>query len=318
MNDPTTIAVDIDEQRNWILDLWKSLGSWAEVAKRTGVPQGTISQFAKGTYGGVDQNVADQIYRYRQMLAAQQQIEVDMPERPAYFETETSGQLTHMLTYAQRFGRVVCAALGPGNSKTETALHYKACYPNVFHTTLTPSTAGVNNMQIELLAAMGERDSKGTPQKLSQRIKDRVRDLRNALIIVDEAQHASEKTLEEIRSWNDQVGVGIALFGNAGVLQRLEGGSRNVNFAQLFSRIGLRLERQLPLAGDVDAMAIAWGIHAEDVKLVLRKICATPGGLRNGTHALELAWMVAGSQGQPLAAGHLSDAWAQLSARRVL
>ena len=319
MNDPSKTPVDIEEQKNWVIDLHRSLGSWAEVAKRVGVPAGTISQFAseKG-YGGDNEKIAHKIIRYRQLLAAQAQIEVDMPTRPEYFETETSAQLTHMLTYAQRFGRIVVGALGPGNSKTETSKAYMAGFPNVFHIELSPSSSGVNNMQIEMLKAMGETDIKGTPQALSARIKDRVKSLANALLIIDEAQHASVKTIEEIRSWNDQVGVGIALFGNAGLLQTLEGGSRQASFAQLFSRIGLRLERALPLGADVDSLAHGWSIHDDAIKAVLRKICGTIGGLRNGTHALELAWMIASSNGRMLEAGDLSDAWAQLSSRRVL
>jgi DNA transposition AAA+ family ATPase len=319
MNDPTKTDVDIHDQKQWCIDLHRSVGSWAEVAKRTGVPQGTISQFcsAKG-YAGDNQKVANKIYQYRQMLAAQAQIEVDMPERPEYFRTETSDQLTHMLTYAQRFGRIVCAALAPGNSKTETARQYRACFPNVFLVTLTPSTAGLGPMLTELLTEMGERDAKGWPRKLSQRIRERASALRNPLIIIDEAQHAESDTLEEIRSWNDKVGVGVALFGNAGLLQTLEGGSRQTSFAQLFSRLGLRLERQRPLGADIDALANAWSIHDDQVRELLHKICSMPGGLRNGTHALELAFMICGSQGEMIAPSHLSDAWTQLSTRRVL
>ncbi len=320
MNDPSATPVDIEEQRNWTIDLHRQLGSWAEVAKRTGVKQGTISQFgsAKG-YGGDEQKVAEAVFRYRQYIATQASIEIDLPEKPGYFETETSRQLCHMLSWAQR-GKVVAAAMGPGTSKTSAATHYAACYPNVFITTLAPSSAGVNNMQIKLLAQLGEKNAVGTPQKLSDRIMERARGLANPLFIFDEVQHASEKTLEEIRSWNDEPGVnvGIAFFGNIKVMQRLEGGSRAEAFAQLFSRVSLRLIRSLPLNGDIEAMAEAWQIYDEAIVAVLRKICLTPGGLRNGSHALELASMIAASERQPLSVGNLQDAWAQLSSRVVL
>lgn len=319
MNDPSEQPVDILDQKNWLTDLRTKSGlSWSELAKRTGIAQGTLSQFgsARG-YGGDEQSVADRIFRYRQMIAQQASIEVEAPTAPGYFKTETSASLCQLLNWAQR-GKIIVAALGPGLGKTKTAEHFAACYANVFMATMKPSSAGVNNMQIELLRVMGEKNAVGTPQKLSQRIIEIVENLDHAVIVIDEAQHLSEKALEEIRSWHDAVRVGIALLGNSGVMQRLEGGSRSTAYAQLFSRLSLRMVRNQPLNGDIDALADAWSIFDEGITDYLRKICMTPGGLRNGTHALELASMIASSDGKTLEIGHLQDAWAQLSSRPVL
>jgi len=318
MNDPATLPIDIEEQRSWLKDLKSSTGmSWSDIAKRTGIAQGTLSQFGsdKG-YGGNEQSVAEKIYRYRQMLAEQSMIKIDMPEQPGFFETETSRQLCNLLSWAQR-GKIIVAALGPGLGKTQSSRHFAACFANVFVATMRPSTSGVNNMQIEVLKAMGDSNAVGTPQKLSQRIVERVKNLSNPLIIIDEAQHLSEKAIEEIRSWHDAVGVGIALLGNVGVLQRLEGGSRAAAFAQLYSRVSLKMVRSAPLHGDVMAQAQAWHIFDEEIIDYLRKVCMTPGGLRNGSHALELASMSAAADGQTLGLDHLKDAWSNLSSRAV-
>lgn len=317
MNDPSAHPIDIEEQRHWIIDFHRDTGSWAQVAKRTGIAQGTISQFgsAKG-YGGDEQKVAEAIFRYRQTLAAQAAISVETPEVPDYFDTPTSSQVSQLLQFAQR-GRIVVAAMGPGTGKTKTARRYKACFANVFLATMSPSTSGVNNMQIEVLEALGEKNPVGTPQKLSRRIRERVENLGSPLLILDEAQHLSEKSIEEIRSWHDAVGVGIALLGNESVLQRLEGGNRRAAFAQLYSRVSMRLVRSLPLNGDVDALAHAWAIYDEKFIGFLRKIVMMPGGLRGGTMALELGTMIAASESQVLSIDHLQDAWAQLSSRAL-
>lgn len=317
MNDPANTIVDIEEQRAWVKDLHQQLGSWTEVSKRTGIAHSTINLFSTGKYAGDNTKIAEKVIRYRQTLAQHRSIVVDMPERPDFYETPTSAQLIHMLTFAQRYGRIVVAAMGPGLGKSASARHYKACFSNVFVATMKPSTAGVNNMQIAVLKAMGDPDARGTPQKLTDQIIDRAKNLRNALIVIDEAQHLSEKALDEIRGWNDEAGVGIALFGNAGVLQRLEGGNRRINFAQLFSRIGLRLQQPTPLEGDVEAMAEAWAIYDEKLIATLKNISMRPGGLRNGTHVLEVAHMIAASQGVELNEGHIGDAWMQLSSRAV-
>lgn len=317
MNDPTNHPIDIAEQRQWLIDHKAATGaSWTDLAKRIGRSAGTLSQFgsAKG-YGGDEQQVAEQVFRYRQLLAEQASIAVEAPVVPGYFETETSRQLSRLLSWGQR-GRIVVAAMGAGLGKTTTARHFAACYSNVFVATMTPATSGVNTMQIEVLEALGEANAAGTPQKLSRRIRERVRD-GSALIILDEAQHLGEKAIEEARSWHDSTGVGLALFGNIGVMQRIEGGSRKAAFAQLYSRIGMRLVRPLALQADADALAEAWGVHGAAEIAQVRRVCALPGGLRGATHMLELGSMIAASERAPLAIDHLQDAWAQLSAQAV-
>ena len=318
MNDPAATIIDIEEQRKWLVEHKQALGlSWGDVFRKTGIPVGTVSQFGGNGYKGNELTVAEQVYRYRQTLVAQTQIAFELPEIPGYFQTETSRQLERLLQLGQR-GRLVVAAMGAGLGKTITARNYASCFTNVFMATMSPSTAGVNTMQIEMLEALGERDAAGTPQKLSRRIRARVANLGNPLLIIDEAQHLSEKALEEIRSWNDAVGVGIALFGNESVWQRLTGGSRQANFAQMFSRVGLNIRRSLPLQGDVTAMADAWRIADEPTIAYLRKIAMTPGGLRGATFALEIASMIAAAEQRPLALDDLQDAWTQLSSRPVL
>ncbi|MGG9078532.1 hypothetical protein ACQ9A0_26335, partial [Escherichia coli] len=115
----------------------------------------------------------------------------------------------------------------------------------------------------------------------------------------DEAQHLSQKAIEEIRSWNDEKQLGIALFGNISVMQRIEGGGRDDAFAQIYSRLSLRIVRPLPLHADATALGEAWGVHDEATLAFLVKIAMVPGGLRGATFALELAAMLASSERQP-------------------
>lgn len=316
MNDPINLPIDIQEQRSWLIDHRTATGfSWSELAKRTGIPTGTISQFGseKG-YRGDEKKLAEQVYRYRQSLIAQAEIKVMMPEKPAYFETETSRQIIHLLHYAKR-GRMVAVATGAGLGKTETAKHFRACFPNVFHTTMTPSSAGVNNMQIKVLKSLGEANPKGTPQRLSERICDILRNIHQPLLILDEMQHCSTKSFDEIRSWGDEVGVGIGLFGNIRVMRQIEGQGGDDAFAQIYSRLAYRMVRPLPLQSDALALASAWQIDDPAMVDFIVRISLVPGGLRGSTHALELASMFAAGEKQPLSLDHLQGAWAQISGR---
>lgn len=148
-------------------------------------------------------------------------------------------------------------------------------------------------------------------------IVDSVRNLGNPLLIVDEAQHLDERAIEEIRSWHDAVGLGIAFLGNAGLVQTLEGGARQISRAQLFSRISLPFEAIRPQVADVEAMLEAWRIRDPKICDFVHAIAQKPGALRGATFALELAFMIATSGSEELKLSHVQDAWAQLSRRPV-
>jgi DNA transposition AAA+ family ATPase len=161
---------------------------------------------------------------------------------------------------------------------------------------------------------LGERAARGSMQVLSQRIRDRVRNT-GGLLAFDEAQELSERALNEIRSWHDDTGIGIALFGNETVIARIEGGNRRAAFAQLYSRIGMRLVQNLPLADDARALADAWDVHEQKQTDFIIKKSQQPGGLRTVTMMMELATMVATSEKRDRELSHLQDAWAQLVSR---
>ena len=312
MNDPKNTAIDIEEQRQWLRDHKRmNILSWSDLAKRIGVAQGTISQFGGSGYNGREDELAAEVFRYRQTLIAQQEILVAAPAIPEFFKTPTSTKFLTQLAWAQR-GRIVMSATGPGTGKSKSAEYYQAANANVWIATMAPSTAGVNNMQIAVLEALGHKDAVGTPQKLSKQICERV-EKTGGLIILDEAQHLSEKSIDEARSWHDRTGIGLAFFGNEGVWSKMTGGSRKMAYAQLFSRVSMPHTQNLPVLGDADAMCEAWGIADAAIIKKIRDISQRPGGLRGCTMALELATMLASMESGDLRLDHVTDAWAQLT-----
>ena len=317
MIDVSNQPLDIEEIRRWLIDHKAQQGwAWGKVAEAVDVPTGTISQFGspKG-YAGDENKIAEKVARYRQFYDDQQQITHEVPEVPGYFESETSGELTGLLRYGHS-GEIVVAAMGPGTSKTTTANQYAACYPNTFVITMSPATKKPVTMMQETLAVLGETGATGSPYKLASRIKTRLRTMSKPLFIYDEAQHMMVETIEEVRIGHDTLGLVLAFLGNIGVLQRMEGGGRNDAFAQIFSRVSMRMIRDVPLLGDVDKLADAWKVYDEEAIEALRKIVMIPGGMRNGTKALKLAALLAG-KGDKISAGNLANAWSQLSARRI-
>ncbi|QRY97115.1 hypothetical protein JT366_08705 [Sphingomonas paucimobilis] len=121
MNDPQNLPIDIEEQQNWLAEHKTATGqSWTELAPKIGVKYGTISQFPSGGYKGDLKKIAEAVFRYRQMLASQAAIAVEMPEPPAFFHTDTTRQIETILSIGQR-GRMVVVAGGPGTSSPRPA-----------------------------------------------------------------------------------------------------------------------------------------------------------------------------------------------------
>jgi DNA transposition AAA+ family ATPase len=314
MNNPENAPADIEEMRAWMLGHKAQLGlGWEPLGKRVGIAGGTLGPWCQAKYQGDNQRVANDVYRYRQLLTSQAQIEVDAPTIPGFVKTPTAQKVLSLLGWAHR-GKIVAVAMGPGTGKTMTIQHYRDSVTHCFVATMAPSTAGVNNMLMEVMAALGEPDAKGTPQSLSRRVKDKVRSMK-ALLVIDEAQHLSEKSVEELRSLHDATGLGLGLFGNHEVIGRLEGGSRKAAYAQLYSRVSMRHEQLLPTEIDARVLADAWEIVDDAQLKFLISVALRPGGLRGMSMVLELATMIAAAEQRRVSVGDLQDAWLQLSSR---
>ena len=316
MINPNAQPIDIAEQQTWLSDHKKERGySWSQLSSKIGIPQSTLSMFPGGGYRGDNAPIAQAVFKYRQLLKSQAEVAIEMREPPSFYMTPTGKRIQTMLTMAQR-GRIVVIAGAPGMSKTKVIEHYRQSVSNVWIATMAPSTAGVNTMQQEVLESFGEADAKGTPRALSKKIVSFVKDT-NGLIIIDEAQHTSELALEEIRSWYDRTGIGIALVGNEDVLTRLTLGNKADAFARLASRVSQRFIFRGPQDGDALALADAWDVYDEEQRAFIVSIAKQPGHLRTCTMMMETACMLAASENNELTIEHLRDAWSHLAIRQA-
>jgi DNA transposition AAA+ family ATPase len=315
--DPKDTEIDIDDMRDWLNNHKAETNmSWSQLAASSGTKTGTLSQFGGGTYKGDNQNLADIVFRYRQNLTVQSQLKIEAPEIPDYFETKTSKELMRLLSWAQR-GRMTFCAGGPGIGKTITAQQYRASVSNVFLVTMLKSINTVPRLGLAVMRAMGDTTARAG-NLLTGQILSKLRGS-EGLLIFDDAQILNIDQVEEIRGWYDTTGIGVAFLGNEQVVARMEGGTRKAEFAQLYSRIGMRMHRNVPLLDDIIALAEEWRI-ADDERLLkfLKAIGQKPGGLRSCTFALEIADMIAKSQGKEMSFNHLSSAYAQLNVKPVV
>ncbi|MEO7470278.1 MAG: AAA family ATPase [Sphingobium limneticum] len=307
----------IRDQRAWLLEHkhTRSL-SWAQLQPLISRPTSTLSLFANEKYAGNNGDVAKAIYRFRQTLMRQTELRVEAPVIPSYFETQTAKELHNLLSWAQR-GRMTYWVGGPGTGKTTACKEYAERASNVWHVEILRSTKTTMALCHQILAVMKDFTGPTGTARLSAYVMGKFRDT-GGLLILDDAQNLDIDQIEEVRGWFDQTQIGIALIGNPKVVSRMEGGARAADFAQLYSRIGLRMVRALPLKDDIEALAAAWEIEDSQVVAFLHKIGSKPGGLRSCTYALELAKMIGGGRDSDVTVNNLHSAWTQLSSQPVM
>lgn len=270
-----------------------------EVAKRAGIPGGTFWQWFDGTYNGVLDNQSERVARWLAALKEQSSAAARVPAAPEYLSTPTGQKVEEALIFAQMMPEMVVVTLGAGMGKTMVAESYCATRPHAWHVTMRPTTSSVNNMLRELceVFAITERDPAKLDRAIGLKLK---RNGRHTLLVIDEAQNLTDQAVNQLRSYLDLYGVGIALLGNEELYGRFGGASVKPAFAQLHSRFGLRVRQMQPVDGDIDALLDAWGLEQVECRRLMHAVGKKPGALRHVTKVLQLAHMYALGAGREL------------------
>lgn len=299
------------------------MNGWSQkaAAKKIGLGESVFSLWLKGTYQGDNAKVEAGVAKWLALLNDGDASARVVPAAPAIAMTPTLKRVVAGLRFAQTFGALTVIHGGAGGGKTRACTWYQKQSVNVFIATATPTEAGVAAC-LRMICRAVKVDRLISNLGASEMMDDVCKKLeeREALLIVDEAQHLTTRALDQVRSIHDRVGVGLALVGNNQIYANLTGGRREAHFAQLFSRIGKRVALTRPLKEDVDAIARAFGIQRREELDYLHAIGARPGALRGVVHTLRSAALMASEdedgQGRPkpLGLAHLQAAWADLGA----
>jgi len=299
----------ISQQRDWLREHMAANGlSWPIIAKRLGIAHGTLSAFGVEKYQGRNDKIAEKIKEYRDFLDDQADLDIVHPEVPDYFDTPTSRSYVHQLRWAHR-GKMVAIAGIPGCGKTQAIEFYRQMNPSsVVIVKILPSRAGLANMLLELLKALGKRDEVGSPQRLSSLVVDLISD-RNMLLIFDEAHELSDKAFEEIRGWHDLTNVGVAFVGEPRLVQKIRATGRAAKPA--LSRRVTIFETHKVKPEDVEALCMAWGVDSTEEIQLLKQVARLDGALGECTQVLELASVVAAGRDEQRSLNHVLAACRQ-------
>lgn len=307
LNDVEIEAIRIEA--NSIVD--SEYGNKTAAAKEAGVAPATFSAFLAKTYTGRNDRVAADVRIWLASRQEQKRASTGLPQARGFIATRISKRIDEVLRWAQIGPDIAVVACGAGVGKTTTCEHYQASNRNVWMATMHPASSGVNTMLKAVALSMGIIQQNNT--QLMHSIGDKARGT-NGLIIIDEAQHLESKSLDQVRAIHDLYGVGIALVGNESVYSRLEGGrGRGSEFAQLFSRVGMRFSKARPYAEDACQLIAAWDITEKKAVTFLKAISSKPGALRVLDKTLRLATMLAHGEKKPVDLTHLQSAYSRLS-----
>lgn len=282
------------------------------IAKEASIPLATFSAWLNGSYQGNNDKIAAQAQRWLHVRAGQVRARAVLPTAPGFVLTPTAAVFLGALEHAQHAPDLVLLTGGAGVGKTSAFREYQGSNSSVWLLTAEPCFATPRMLLDDLAETLGVGE-RGSSQRMSKAIVQRLRDTAG-LLIVDEAQHLGSASLDQLRTLHDLAGVGVALGGNETVYGRIEGTSRSPNFAQLFSRVGMRVQRPASLPGDIDALLDAWSVEGRTERGLLRAIGRKPGALRVMTKTLRSAHMQArADDAEAPTERHIRLAWTNLA-----
>lgn len=250
--------------------------SQSEIARELGVSAGMLSAFLGGTY-----KTPHTLIPKIEALLAKTESRKLAPRAPGFALTTVSKQVMDAIEYCHLQGKIGVIYGDAGIGKTMAIRQYCEENPMAISITISPAFAtmsGVNDLLSERIGVR-EKNARRIYSEIVSRLNGSGR-----VIIIDEAQHLTKKTLEHLRSISDEAGIGICLVGNEEVYSRLKG-SGKADFAQIFSRIGIRQPVFLSNIKKMDMEKIFFEAHLDDETIeFLYKIAKTRYGIRGAVN----------------------------------
>lgn len=270
--------------------------SQSEIAQQAGLNAAALSTYLKGKYKGKIANVESALENW---LANREKKSKVFVEAPHFIEIPTAKRIFSALEMA-KFSKTIVPIYGAsGVGKTKAAQEFTRNNQNVWMITISPSRASLNAFLYELAMELGFKDAPRRKDRLSRMIVEKLKGT-DGVVIVDESDHLTYDSIEELRYIQEVADIGFALIGNDKVYTRIQGGVNQAHeYARLWTRLGSRSQIRSSSKADIKAIAAAWQLDTNDKDLMttLYDIGGKAGGLRALTQYLRIAGITAKGQG---------------------
>ncbi|OLF81249.1 hypothetical protein AWH62_00820 [Maricaulis sp. W15] len=290
--------------------------SKAEISRKSGVAQGTLSQWMSGKYAGSYAAVSSKIRNWLDQADAVEELAASVPTSPDFLDLNFAQSVMSTLSIAQVMPAMVMITADAGMGKTVAARRYVATRPNSFLVTMTPHTRSIHNMLAEIAAELGveEKSSGKLVRAIGKRI-ERVGD--GTLLVIDEAQNLSDEAIDQLRCFTDNYRCGIALVGNRETYGRFSSWGQGDKYGQLRRRVFRRIRRDKPSKEDLASFLTAWGVTDPKQVEFLTGVGLKPGALGQIDMTIKLARLTAEGRGRDVSLVDLKSAWANRDVETV-
>ena len=207
--------------------------SQAEASAKIGISKTALSQLLNGTYQANPQKMFETLESYFHVKERAQLTYREV----RYADTCISSEIYDVIGVCHAKGGLAIAAGDAGIGKTKAAQHYVEEHPtNAILITVNPcltSIKAVLNELAERLGAPAEHSRDRLWRAIAQKLSD------GMVLIFDESQHLTLKTIEVLRSFSDYFNdrgqtLGICFVGNMDTVAHV--GSKKAEFAQIANR----------------------------------------------------------------------------------
>lgn len=207
-------------------------GSQNAACAKMGVSPSVISAVRKGNYTGNTEKIFAKLADY---FGVKAQAELTYTEIE-YAETYISSQVYKIIRTAQIKGGLAVACGDAGIGKTKAIKKYIADHQNSICITVNPCLSSVKAILNMIADRIGVTSEKSR-DKLWLGIVGKLKD--GMVLIFDESQHLTLKTIEVLRSFSDYFAdkgqtLGVVFIGNAETVNKM--GIKKAEFAQVLSR----------------------------------------------------------------------------------
>ena len=230
MSEQENVSLDLEEKaRLWLLnEIEDGKRTQADIARAVGIGGSTLNRFIKGNYP----NPISIVEKINMLMENEEQRKLS-PKAPDFTTTSISKRVLDAIEYCNllQVGGVIYGDAGVG--KTMSIREYAKTNPLCIYITASPlfsTISGMNDLIAEELGCK-EKNSK----KLYLDFIDKLKGT-NRILIIDEAQHLTRKTLDYIRSLGDATGIGYCLVGNTSLYKTIQGKGGD-DFAQVANRM---------------------------------------------------------------------------------
>ncbi|MDD3137723.1 MAG: AAA family ATPase [Lachnospiraceae bacterium] len=262
---------------DWAIDFIKeyiteSKKTQSLVAQELGISPGALSSFLAGNYK-TPHTIVPKVEELSQMNEKKK----IAPKAPEFVPTTITKMVTNAINYSHLQGKISVVYGDAGIGKTAAFKQYLRMNSLAIGVTISPTYASITGVNELIAEQLGVRER--VSRKITSEIINKLRDS-GRVVVVDEAQHLTVRALNHLRCVSDESGVGITFIGNDEVYTKMKGTGR-ADFAQLFSRIGMRKQVLVNniIKDDVERVFSPYRLP-EDAMEILFRICRTNYGMR--------------------------------------